>query len=288
MKKFLIKLNNVLKTSSSTLILFLGFTILLLIGYIDQKIAFTYSFSLFYVIPILFTTWYKNLGFGLLFSVLGTTVWFLVDSHSERNYQNEFIPYWNSFIRFGYFVLSSFLLGVIKKKLDEEELLADTDNLTGLVNSRKFYESLDIELLRSKRSLIPFTLVYLDLDNFKFVNDNMGHPEGDRVLKSVSDMLLLNSRSIDTIARLGGDEFICLFLNVSMSEYADLYKKKIKSLQEQMQVNNWPITFSVGALTVDKFEISVNDLVSHVDQLMYSVKKKGKNNLIHKNLSELL
>ena len=123
----------------------------------------------------------------------------------------------------------------------------------------------------------PFTLAYIDLDNFKTVNDQLGHATGDQVLRTVVSSVKKNIRRTDIVARLGGDEF-ALLLPETNQESARVVLSKIQDgLLEEMRKNNWPVTFSIGVLTCRVAPPSTDALVSMADELMYSVKHDGKN-----------
>lgn len=94
----------------------------------------------------------------------------------------------------------------------DDETAADTDYLTGALNPRGFYERVQQEIGRSARTHKPFAVAYIDLDNFKVVNDTLGHSVGDELLITVVSILDNHLRKIDVVARLGGDEFAILFL----------------------------------------------------------------------------
>ena len=95
--------------------------------------------------------------------------------------------------------------------LRRERAISRTDGLTGLLNGRGFYEAAAVELARSSRYRHPLTLAYVDLDDFKEINDRLGHARGDAVLVAVAHALRRACRSTDLVGRLGGDEFVVLF-----------------------------------------------------------------------------
>ena len=107
-------------------------------------------------------------------------------------------------------MIFTLLLSSLKRALDRERELSGTDVLTGIRNARSFREVLGAEIERSKRFQRPFTVAYLDLDNFKTVNDCHGHEHGDELLRLVGNTILTGIRKTDTVARLGGDEFALL------------------------------------------------------------------------------
>ena len=123
----------------------------------------------------------------------------------------------------------------------------------------------------------PYTMVYIDLDNFKTINDNLGHAVGDLVLKIVVDTILKQIRNTDFLARLGGDEFGLLLTDIDQKNAQSIVQRLQSALLEKMKFNEWTVTFSIGALTVLSMPESVDKLVSMTDALMYDVKGRGKN-----------
>jgi len=169
----------------------------------------------------------------------------------------------------------------VKNVLEDEKDSARKDFLTGIANRRSFFELAGIETKRSGRYKTPLTTIYLDLDNFKTINDQFGHHIGDEVLCSVSKTIKRNIRSIDTVARLGGDEFAIL-LPETGAKSADVVSRKIqKELLDIMETNGWPVTFSMGVATYKKATGNFNEIIKKADGLMYSVKQHGKNMIKH-------
>ena len=195
------------------------------------------------------------------------------------------IPVWNSLVRLAFFLIILQLLIKLKDKLAFEESLADTDPLTGLANRRYFIEQIENENQRVKRHPEPFTIAYIDLDNFKYVNDTLGHDVGDRLLEVVASYLKEHTRALDTSARLGGDEFALLFPALDSQDAVTALQQMQRKLLDIMQEYHWPVTFSIGAITFDEHLNSIRDAIKSVDDLMYQVKKTGKNNIHHKNWS---
>jgi diguanylate cyclase (GGDEF)-like protein len=129
------------------------------------------------------------------------------------------------------------------------------------------------------------TLAYLDLDCFKEINDRNGHATGDRVLVEVARGIEGNIRRTDMVARLGGDEFALLLPNTCKDSATTLLNKVLEVLTHTMQRKDWPVTFSVGAVTFLSPPESVQDMVQLTDEIMYSVKRAGKNRM---RLEEML
>ncbi len=247
------------------------------VGYLNFLTGWELDLSLFYVAPIMFATWFLGLRAGLLACLASTAVWFLVDLSWLHVYTSEFVHYWNMSIRLSFFVLYAFLLDSIKNVHEREKSLARTDGLTGAANARSFFELLELEIARSQRYRHPFALAYLDLDNFKTVNDRFGHAEGDRALSTIADYVKRNLRTMDVLGRLGGDEFALLLPEMDPNTVRTVIAKLQEGLLQTMQRHNWPITFSIGVMTCETVYPDADDLIKAADELMYTVKNSGKN-----------
>lgn len=254
----------------------LGFALIGVIGFLDFLTGYEWALSVFYVIPISLITWFISRRLGFAASFVSAFVWLAADLATGHPYSYPLIPFWNSLIRLAYFVIITMLLSSLRSATERERELARTDHLTGAANSRLFYELLQMEMDRFQRYKHPFTLAQFDLDNFKCVNDQFGHPTGDHVLSRVVSIARKHLRKIDMVARLGGDEF-ALLLPETDQESARVVLSKIQDhLLADMRENDWPITFSMGVLTCVNLPPTTDELVRMTDELMYSVKHDGK------------
>lgn len=251
--------------------------IVAILGIIDYLTGFELSFSFFYLIPVAITAWTFGRNMGLVFSVLSAIVWFTSNLLSGQNLSSPFIGVWNTMIRFGFYAVVTTLLAELRHALEEERILASTDPLTGALNRRSFSTIAEKKMIQAEVNRHPYTFVYIDLDNFKSINDSLGHAAGDMVLKTVVDTIQAQIRSSDLLTRLGGDEFAILLTDIDQ-EHAEIIVQRLQSsLLEKMAVNEWEITFSTGVLTVLSIPESVDKLVNLTDSLMYDVKSRGKN-----------
>lgn len=255
----------------------LSFTLTVLIGVIDFLTGYELSFSVFYLIPISLLAWVGGRWWGLACALLGTLVASLADFLTGHVYSSPVYIYWNAGMRLVLFVTIAILLSTVKVLIEQEKRLARVDHLTGAANSRSFLETLSAELDRSRRYKRPFTLAYIDLDNFKVVNDSLGHGAGDEVLQTVVDVIREQIRRTDVVARLGGDEF-ALLLPETDHDAARIAIEKIRSsLLSKMNERHWPVTASIGSLTCRDARLSVDQLIKQADDLMYEAKLMGKN-----------
>jgi diguanylate cyclase (GGDEF)-like protein len=267
------------QSKPSYVLVLAGFVLTGLIGVVDFLMGYEMAFSVFYVLPVALVTWLTSRRLGLMTSLAGAFVWLGADVATGHPYSYPLIPIWNTLIRLAFFVIITLLLSALKRTTEREREFARIDNLTGAVNPRFFYDLAQMEIDRFQRYEHPFTLAYIDLDNFKTVNDQFGHPTGDQVLRIVASSARKYLRKTDVIARLGGDEF-ALLLPETNEESARVALSKIQDgLLEEMRLGNWPITFSIGVLTCIAAPHTTEELVRMADELMYSVKHDSKNSI---------
>ncbi len=170
------------------------------------------------------------------------------------------------------------------KELHEENVklrsLSLIDNLTGLSNKRFFWMQLETEMARTKRTGHPFTLMMIDLDNFKRLNDTLGHLEGDKFLEEFGRIMRDNSRSADLPCRYGGDEFALIMPATSVTD-ASKTGERLKSIVADMpQKSIPPISLSIGIAEYGPLSpYGMNEFVRAADMALYEAKGGGKNQI---------
>src|SRR6266851_5091141 len=132
-----------------------------------------------------------------------------------------------------------------------------------------------------KCALRPLTVLYIDLDNFKLVNDSLGHKTGNSVLRVATRTMQSTLREVDFVARLHGDEFALLLPETSAENVPLVLNKLQKVLREAMIAMQWPVTFSIGAVTFKTPTVSAEFMLDEADKVMYSAKQAGKNRVAH-------
>lgn len=188
-------------------------------------------------------------------------------------------------------------LGLFAKQIEMAITIADlfqavrdqavTDALTGLYNRRYFEEALEKEVQRAKRQQQPFSVIGIDLDFLKKINDTHGHFYGDLAIKTIADVLKANARSVDVPARIGGEEFDVLLPGIS-SDGAMIAAERIRSAIEKTEIDTiGHITGSLGVATYFEHTDNVEELLELTDQAMYTSKREGRNRVtLAKPISE--
>ncbi|MBN1365971.1 MAG: GGDEF domain-containing protein [Syntrophaceae bacterium] len=264
-----------------TIVPVIGVISVILLGVLDYLSGYEMAFSMFYLLPVVFVSWFDKRNHALLISILSAVTWMSADISAGNVYSHPLILVWNTTMRLGFFLLAVFAFSEIKKLLGVEQTFARTDFLTDIANSRAFYELAKIEIDRSVRFRRPFTIAYIDIDDFKQINDTLGHSKGDNLLQSIAKTIKDNTRSMDIVSRLGGDEFAILFPETNETNAKSAITKVQQSLLSFVKNNNWPVTFSIGTVTCYESCI-LDELIKEADTLMYSVKESGKNRIEYK------
>ncbi len=261
------------------LVLIIG--LVLLIGWLRFLTGPEFAFSFLYLLPIITVTWLFGIRWGILVSVVSTLSWLLADLSMIDRFSNSYIPLANESFRLMVFLFIVVMITRHKKILETQKALAMMDPLTGVANRRAFLQLASTEIDRSRRYNHNFSVMVIDIDNFKQINDHFGHHTGDRLLTTVAETIKNHVRVIDIVARFGGDEFVVLLVKTGERSAALVTRKIQKQLLGIMQKNQWPVTFSIGLATYHSIPDSVDETIKAADDLMYHVKHNGKNNIRH-------
>jgi len=161
------------------------------------------------------------------------------------------------------------------------EQMATHDTLTNLLNRRALYGSAEIELKRSIREGIPLSLIMLDIDHFKSVNDAFGHPTGDKALCLVAETLLQNKRDYDLVGRWGGEEFLTLLPKTSLSDACTVAERFRAGIEAAgfITPNGSPVKFTVslGVSSTASGSLDIEELIHQADEALYLAKNAGRN-----------
>jgi diguanylate cyclase (GGDEF)-like protein len=262
--------------------IFAGLLCTALLGFLDYYsdtiTGVDYTLSFFYLLPVAFVAWFAGREAGIAISLTCVLTKMSVQTDSAESF-SLFI--WKNGTSLAFFLVITTLIAKIRNLLDHEKVLSRTDHLTGAVNTRAFLEVLTNEIYRQGRHYHPFGLAYIDIDNFKAINDNQGHSAGDVVLKTVVSTISETLRRTDIIGRIGGDEFGIFLPDTDEAAGSSAINKIREQLQIKMERYSIPVTFSIGLLTCSEPPESASEVITIADNLMYEVKKGGKNSIRH-------
>lgn len=280
------KLNSLVDKRTPIQVTIICLSLVILFGAIDFLTGYEFAFSIFYLIPISIASWYIGRPYGLIISIISAIVWGIVDIATGHKYSHLAIPIWNTTVRLVFFTITTQLLSTLKIQFKIEEKLARTDNLTGTLNGRAFEETAIKLLGIAVRYSHPSVLGYIDVDNFKKVNDTLGHAEGDRVLKIIGIEILNSIRSTDCVGRMGGDEFAILLPEASRLDATFVFGRIQRQILNKANEYNWPISVSMGVAVFLKTTPPIEEAIKFADNLMYRVKNKGKNDILIEEFPE--
>ncbi len=268
------------KKFSKITVYFWAIFLLVVIGFIDYLTGTEIRVFPLYFIPLMFVASQLGKIETLLFSLLATIAWLVSMWFAGREYPHPYIWVVNFFTQGLAFVIVAMMYANLMAALKREKLYSRTDALTGLLNSRCFHEESTALLNLCNRNILPITLAYVDLDNFKHANDTLGHAHGDKLLAIVSGIFKNNLRSCDLVARIGGDEFAFLLPTISATGANIALEKIRKIIEESPDLAKTHVTVSIGGVTSANFQNDLGILIKAADALMYTVKQKGKNHVI--------
>lgn len=275
------RINNYLEYSHKLIPIAWGFCLLILMGLINYQFSSDTSLAFLYLLPIAISTWFVNKKAGFGICILSAIAERFVHKNIDIWQVNTFSFYWNLGVIFVLFLTISYLIYHLRLSLDRERELARIDDKTGVANKRLFLELAGLEVKKSNRFRHPLTVIYMDIDDFRQLNEALGYAVGDKLLKAVAETIKHNLRETDIIARIGGDEFIVLLPGSGYEPAQIVISRLQKQLSEMMQENQWVATFSIGAATFINPPKSVEEMIHRADRFMYIAKKNGKNQLNH-------
>ena len=168
--------------------------------------------------------------------------------------------------------------------------LATYDGLTGLYNRRSFMTNIRNEIKRHKRQNKPMSVLLMDMDHFKKINDTYGHPAGDIVLRTVADIIKHTARTTDICGRYGGEEFAVILTETHLKQALNVAEKIRRNVMNtEIPVDNdvrLKVTFSIG-VSMYRMEEQASKLLSRTDQLLYRAKENGRNRVFGDSSADL-
>lgn len=252
---------------------------ILLIGLIDYFTGTEVRTFALYFLPLIFAATQFGKRGALGASILATFTWFTSNFWGGLDYSAVYIWFINCLTQFCVFITVALLVASLRDTLEREQALSRTDTLTGLLNIRAFNEQGNLVLALSRRNQRPVTLAFMDLDNFKQVNDSAGHHQGDELLKTVAGILVSHLRASDLIARIGGDEFTLLLPETDEQQAHQVLHKLKEQLVQAAECKRFGVSASIGAIVYNDIPNDLQPMLKAADTLMYTVKAAGKNSI---------
>lgn len=247
------------------------------LGLVDAVSGKELRFFVFYWPPIALVAWVAGRRLGLVAVALSGLAWFLALLPLEGPSETPEVVAWNLLVNTVSFAALAVGVAYIRKISDRQRTMALTDFMTGVPNARAFLAVLEGEVVRSRRGGTPLSLAFLDVDDFKRVNDTLGHEAGNDLLRVIAQSIQGVLRASDTVARLGGDEFAMLLPESDVAAARGAVERVLAHLAEEVGRRRWPVTFSVGLVSCAKLECTHEEMLQRADALMYEVKREGKN-----------
>lgn len=254
---------------------------ILILGVVDYVSGPEIAFSPFYLLPLSVVAWKVGTKRALALGVLAALTWLVADLAAGAEYSSWIVPTWNTLARFSVFVLVIGLLATLRHSLETQSHLARVDPLTGVRNARAFMAEAEEAVRACNREGRPVTVVYLDLDDFKRINDTLGHSGGDDVLQAVAGALTQSTRESDLVGRLGGDEFAVILTGTGSSAAITMMDDMLERVKANLRPVPLPVTFSAGAVTLLVAPQTLDEAIGAADALMYDVKRGGKGTYRH-------
>jgi len=237
------------------------------------------SLAQFYVIPVVSVAWLtRSIAYGVVIAAvtaaIGPIESILLGWHAHGEH-----TVLTALLQFAFYLVVVWLLSLVWRDRDLHEERSITDPKTGVANARAFQSAAATEVERSRRHGHHLSLLYVDIDDFKAVNDRWGHQEGDRILKAIVSTAEGAVRSIDLVARIGGDEFVILMPETSVRAAKPIARRFMTALETVATPDGVAVTCSLGLVTYCRPPDSVKELLSAGDGAMYDAKTAGKNSL---------
>src|SRR6266567_6387706 len=238
------------------------------------------NLTFMYVFVILLACWNLGLTWSLVFTALASGMQFLIVDQIKGDYISLMYLYIDLGNRLFTFLLVVALTVPLRTVYGREKTTARIDWLTRIPNRRAFTESLGTEIARYERTGVPFSVAYIDLDDFKAINDRVGYERGDLLLRKIVETVKRSLRQTDAVARLGGDEFAILF-PASSIDAALPVMQRVRAELDALNQEGGSVTFSIGLGTFGRPGLSPDEVTALCDSLMHRVKREGRKALVY-------
>lgn len=252
---------------------------LMLVAAVDDAIGDRWTLGLFYYFPVAFAAWRLGRGLALGVGLLCSAVWYLFASQQGMATDDTLALWWSIAAQLLSYAVVAVVVSEMRELFERERRLARYCHLTGALSGRAFRDVLDQEVALAQQRGAPLGLVYVDMDDFKALNDRRGHAAGDAALEAFAAAVQSTLRDGDYFARTGGDEFVVLLTGPGSDERAviDHIRRTATTALGRAEI---AAGCSMGAILVpgDRM-IDAGDLMRRADKAMYEAKRAGKGGL---------
>jgi diguanylate cyclase (GGDEF)-like protein len=250
----------------------------LAVAVVDVLIAQELSLSILHVVGVGVAAWCG--GLTPAFTVAGIAGGdALIHTARSGGPGNPGLVVAGGLIEFGILVLTALAVAWARRLVVAHADRAMHDALTGALSRGAFEQLAGRELRRIARHGRPMSVAYLDIDDFKHVNDTRGHAEGDRLLRTLAEAVVRSVRAGDAFSRVGGDEFVLLLPDADAVDAAGVVRRILAEVRRSTTAST-PVTLSVGVATFREPPAAVHDMVTHADELMYRAKHAGGDRVV--------
>jgi diguanylate cyclase (GGDEF)-like protein len=256
----------------------LGAAAVILLAFLRDETEAEYGIASAALLPIVTVTWVSGRLGGLLLTAVAMVAWTAADIVPGHHSGIWWAPYVNGVMRFLTYSFVTLVVSRLHTALARERRLSSYDALTGVLNRRTFLDIGDAEGDRARRYRHPLAVAFLDLDNFKHVNDANGHHVGDAVLHAVGTALRESLRSTDRVGRIGGDEFAVIFPEIGSDEANEAAIKLAEAVRLGL-AGYPPVSASIGIAWFERADRPFADMLRAADEAMYAVKNGGKDGI---------
>jgi diguanylate cyclase (GGDEF)-like protein len=264
------------------LVLLIGFACIAVIACLEYGADSRVPLDVVYLLPVVLVAWAtESTGYGLIVAAVSCLL--APSGAIVAGFQSgsPSPAAWSGIVYLGVFCVVLLLMEQGREAILQLQRQALVDELTGVANLRAFREAAVREIRRSTRFGHELSLAYVDIDDFKAVNDRLGHEAGDRMLVALAGLTLATVRTLDFVARIGGDEFVILMPETGVDGALPV----VVRLREAF-ARAGAATCSIGLASSEGSATSVEEMLAAADALMYEAKQAGKNTVRHRALGQ--